>query len=183
MERITGPKAVVTGTAAAPLTDVWDRFVPIALPDVFPSAKGPIPAVVAVEGQNGRWDTVGRTRTVVLADGMHVQEEITFSDPSNGNPAQDTARFGYTVSGFSGPLSWLVSEARGYWVFESNGTHTHITWTYQFLPTSGLARPLASVIIALFWRRYMQDGMTNVTRITGQSSTQTGSGLATPRTA
>lgn len=178
-----GPSAVVTGTTNATVADVWKRFVPIALPEVFPNAKGPIPPVVAVEDQDGRWDTVGRARTVVLADGMRVREQITFSDPTNGAPAEGQARFGYTVSGFSGPLSWLVSEARGFWVFEGQGNQTKITWTYQFQPTSALTRPLAAAIIALFWRAYMKDGMHNVTRITGQSSTQTANGSATPRTA
>ena len=183
MDTISGPKAVVKGTAQGALAEVWERFVPIKLPEVFPNPIGPIPAVVAVEGQEGRWDTVGRSRTVVLADGMRVREEITHSDPTGGQPAQAIAAFRYKVSGFTGPLSWLVSEAHGHWLFEDKGAHTHITWTYQFQPTHALARPLAKAIIALFWRRYMNDGMQNVTRITGQSSTQTGSGFATPRTA
>ncbi|WP_299044898.1 SRPBCC family protein [uncultured Tateyamaria sp.] len=178
----SGPKAVVTGTAQGALAEVWDRFVPIKLPEVFPNPKGPIPAVVAVEDQDGRWDTVGKSRTVVLADGMRVREEITHSDPTGGQPAQAIAQFGYTVSGFTGPLSWLVSEAQGHWLFEDKGAHTRITWTYQFRPTHALARPLAKAIIALFWQRYMNEGMQNVTRITGQSSTQTASGSVTPRT-
>ncbi len=182
-DAISGPKAVVTGTAHGALAEVWERFVFVELPDVFPNPKGPIPAVVAVEDQDGRWDTVGRSRTVVLADGMRVHEEITHSNPTGGAPAQGRAEFGYTVSNFTGPLSWLVREAHGTWVFEDQGPDTHITWTYQFCPTHTLARPLAAAIIMLFWQRYMRDGMQNVTRITGQSKTQTGSGSATPRTA
>lgn len=178
-----GPSAVVVGTADAPITDVWERFVPITLPEVFPNAKGPIPPVVAVEDQDGRWDSVGRSRTVVLGDGMRVREEITFSDPTNGAPAQGNARFGYTVSEFSGPLSWLVSEARGFWEFEDQGDQTRISWSYQFQPTSAWARPFAAALIALFWRSYMKDGINNVTRLTSQPSTQIANGSATPRTA
>ena len=183
MSNDSGPKAIVTGAVHANLAEVWERFVPIDLPDVFPSAKGPIPAVVAVEDQDGRWDSVGRWRTVVLADGMRVREEITHCVPSDGAPAQNRAEFGYKVSGFTGPLSWLVKEAHGFWYFEEKGADTHIMWTYRFQPTHAFARPIAAAIIALFWRRYMQDGMQNVIRITGQSSTQIGNGLATPRTA
>ena len=161
-----GPSASVTATAQIPLDIAWDRFVPIQLPLVFPNAKGPIPPVIAVEGQTGRWDEVGRSRIVVLGDGAQVHEEITLSDPTGGaQPDGGLARFGYTVSGFSGTLGWMTSEARGAWHFEQNGDRTKIVWTYAFRPTHAIARPVLTFIVAAFWKRYMADGLVNVVRI------------------
>lgn len=167
-----GPSAVVSATADVPLTLAWERFVPIELPMVFPKAKGPIPPVVDVEGQTGRWDEVGRSRTVVLGDGARVNEQISFSDPTEGAAPKDgIAQFGYTVSGFSGPLGRLTREAQGFWRFEEVGNYTNITWTYGFLPTGTLARPVLSFIISAFWKRYMSDGMTNVVRVLEKEKT------------
>lgn len=161
-----GPSTVILATAQVPLAVAWERFVPIELPSVFPRAKGPIPSVVSVEGQTGRWDEVGRSRTVILGDGSRVEERVSFSDPTRGAAAVGgIARFGYTVSGFSGPLGRLTSEARGFWRFEEDGACSRITWTYGFRPTGALAQPILGVIIWAFWRRYMQGGMTNVVRI------------------
>ena len=160
-----GPSTSVRILVDAPIGQVWERFVPIELPQVFPRAKGPIPPVVATEGQDGRWDEVGRSRTVVLGDGSRVHEAITLSEPSGGAPAEGAARFGYTVSGFSGPLGRLAREARGFWTFEAHRDRTAIEWTYAFQPTGVLARPILAFIIATFWRSYMRDGMANVKRI------------------
>lgn len=161
-----GPSASVSATAQIPLGMAWDRFVPIELPKVFPNAKGPIPPVTAVEGQSGRWDEVGRSRIVVLGDGARVHEEITLSDPTGGaQPVGGSARFGYTVSNFTGPLGWMTSEARGIWHFKQDGNKTEILWTYAFRPTNAVARPVLCFIIAAFWKRYMLDGMANVVRI------------------
>lgn len=167
-----GPSAVISATAKVPLALAWERFVPVELPMVFPKAKGPIPPVVDVEGQTGRWDEVGRSRTVVLGDGARVNEQITFSNPTGGAAPKDGyANFGYTVSGFSGPLGRLTSEAQGFWRFEEVKNHTKITWTYGFRPTGALARPILSFIIGAFWKRYMSDGMTNVVRIVENAET------------
>ena len=160
-----GPSTSVSAVAAVPIAQAWGRFVPIELPQVFPRSKGPIPSVVGVEGQTGRWDEPGRSRTVVLGDGSRVHEAITRSEPSGGDaPAHGRARFGYTVSGFSGPLGRLAREARGLWTFEEHDGRTHIEWTYAFLPTGALARPVLALIIATFWRSYMRDGVANVVK-------------------
>ncbi|MCF7702413.1 hypothetical protein [Loktanella sp. M215] len=154
-----GPSAVVSATANIPLAVAWERFVPIELPMVFPKAKGPIPPVVAVEGQTGRWDEVGMSRTVVLGDGARLREQITLSNPTGGvPPANGSARFGYMVSGFSGPLGWMTNEARGLWQFEEVGEITKIIWTYGFKPTSVLSRPILGLIIAAFGRNICRTG-------------------------
>jgi len=141
------------------LPDVWDIFVPVFLPDLFPKAIGPIPPVVDVREQTGRWDEVGQTRTVVLGDGNTAREEITYSDPSGGQSAEHMAEFAYTVSGFTGPFAWLVRSAHGRWVFTAQSGETQVVWTYGFRATNILTRPLVALLAATFWRAYMRDGL------------------------
>ncbi|TFL16998.1 SRPBCC family protein [Jannaschia formosa] len=160
-----GPSTSVSASADVPLSLAWEGFVPIELPVVFPDRKGPIPPVVAVEGQTGRWDEVGRSRTVVIGDGSRVQETVTLSEPSGGAPpTAGRARFAYTVSGFSGPLGRLAKEARGLWVFTERDGRTIMEWTYAFVATGPLARPVLALVVVTFWRAYMRAGMANVVR-------------------
>lgn len=154
-----GPSARVDCVIGKALPKVWDIFVPISLPDLFPKAKGPIPPVVDVQDQTGRWDEVGQTRTVVLGDGNTAREEITYSAPSGGAAAECMAEFAYTVSGFTGPFSWLVKSAHGRWVFTAQSGETQVVWTYGFRATNILTRPLVALLAATFWRAYMRDGL------------------------
>lgn len=132
--------------------------MPVYLPDLFPKPKGPIPPVVDVRDQTGRWDEVGQTRTVVLGDGNTAREEITFSDPSGGGKAETYAEFAYTVSGFTGLFSWLVREAHGHWVFTPHQDGTQVVWTYGFRSTGVLTRPIIGLLARTFWKAYMRDG-------------------------
>jgi len=153
----------VRATAAVSLASTWDAFVPVALPDVFPKSKGPVPAVRGTSGQDGRWDVVGRSRSVHLSDGSTVREEITASEPNGGAlPAGNVATFGYRVTGFSGAIGLLAREAHGTWRFEQVGpSKTLIEWAYTFVPRGWGSLPLR-FILATFWRAYMRDGIENV---------------------
>lgn len=164
---MTAPTMTVTARANRPLAAVWDAFVPISLTEVFAHRKGPIPPVVDVRDQTGRWDKPGETRQVLMSSGMIVREEITYSDPTEGaSPSNGHARFAYKVTGMTGALGLLTKEARGSWTFTETGEQTDITWTYTFTPTHGLARPFLALLIRTFWKAYMQDGMSNVVKIT-----------------
>ncbi len=154
-----GPSARVACVIDSALPKVWDVFIPVSLPDLFPKAKGPIPPVVDVRDQTGRWDEVGRTRTVVLGDGNTAREKITYSDPSGGQAASDRAKFAYAVSGFTGPFAYLVREAHGHWVFTPGADGTHVGWTYGFRTASLVARPLVGLMAWSFWKAYMRDGL------------------------
>lgn len=162
-----GPHATVRATAAVPLALAWESFVPAALPDVFPKSKGPVPAVRSTSGQDGRWDVVGRSRSVHLSDGSTVHEEITASEPHGGAaPTRDVATFSYRVTGFSGAIGLLAQEAHGTWRFEQVGpARTEIKWTYTFVPLGWLRSVPLRFILATFWRAYMRDGIENVRRI------------------
>jgi hypothetical protein len=126
-------------------------LVPIDLTTIF-RGMAPLPAVSGVEDQIGRWDAVGQTRTVRLADGSSLREELTaFDSPTH---------FAYTIDDLTGPLRHLVRGMKGAWWFEEEPGNdgsptTAIRWRYAFLPRSAMARPFAWVIVRLFWRRYM----------------------------
>lgn len=167
MKAAAGPRATVRTIAAVSLASTWDAFVPVALPDVFPRSKGPVPAVRGTSGQDGRWDVVGRNRSVHLGDGSTVHEEITASEPHGGAPpAGNFATFGYRVTGFSGAIGFLAQEAHGIWRFEQvDPATTAIEWTYTFVPKGRLRSVPLRFILATFWRAYMRDGIENVGRI------------------
>lgn len=167
MKAATGPRATVRTTAGASLGSTWDAFVPVALPDVFPRSKGPVPAVRGTSGQDGRWDVVGRSRSVHLSDGSIVREEITASQPHEGaRPAGNVATFSYRVTGFSGAIGFLAQEAHGTWRFDQVGpARTDIEWTYTFVPNGRLRSVPLRFLLATFWHAYMRDGIENVRRI------------------
>ena len=166
-----GPSATVKTSAAVPLSTIWETFVEVGLPEVFPRSKGPVPAVLGTSGQEGRWDVVGRSRSVHLSDGATVHEEITASDPCGGAPPRGAvAKFDYRVSGFSGALGAFARQAHGTWRFEQVGPDkTEIVWTYVFIPTGRLGSLAVRFILATFWRSYMSDGIENVRRIAESS--------------
>jgi hypothetical protein len=174
---VRGPRATVETSAAVPLATAWETFVPVDLAEVFPNAKGPVPAVRGTSGQQGRWDVVGRSRSVHLGDGSTVHEEITASDPSGGaGPAGNVATFSYRVSGFTGPIGALAKEAHGTWRFEQiSPRKTVIRWTYIFVPKNGLASLPLRFVLATFWRAYMRDGIANVRRIAERQDLQAAS--------
>ena len=105
-----------------------------------------------MKGQDGRWDTPGRSRLVRLSDSTTVREEITLAEP----PSDGLARFGYAVTGFGGPFGRLTGEARGFWAFRAAGDETEIAWRYAFAPRSSMARPALAVVIPTLWRAYMR---------------------------
>ena len=159
-----GPRTSVRTTVAVPLASAWESFVPVKLADVFPDSKGPVPAVRSTSGQQGRWDVVGRSRSVHLSDGSTVREEITASDPTAGSPpVGNAASFSYRVSGFTGPIGLLAKEAHGAWRFEQVAPNrTRIEWIYSLGPKSWLTSVPLRFILATFWHSYMRDGIQNL---------------------
>lgn len=116
-------------------------------PTLFYPRFGPLPAVVEVRNQSGSWDTVGRTRTLMLSDGGHVVETIT--------DAHSPLLFGYELSDFQKLFGTLVSGARAEWRFEPLRSGAIVQWTYTFF-----ARPargwIVRLIVRLWWARYMR---------------------------
>ena len=141
----------VRAVVHSPRRRAFEVLVPIDLTTIF-RGMGPLPAVSGVEDQVGDWDAVGQTRTVRLADGSSLREELTAFDPP--------AHFAYTIDRLTGALRHLVHGMKGAWWFEEGSGDdgsptTAIRWRYAFQPRNAFARPLAVGIIRLFWQRYM----------------------------
>lgn len=115
-------------------------------PARFYGKFGPLPAVVAVTGQSGEWDTAGRTRKLELSDGGSVIETIT--------DVISPTLFAYDLSNFTGAFHHLVSGARAEWTFERTAVGTLVTWTYTFHGKPGRAW-IVRAIVKMWWARYM----------------------------
>jgi hypothetical protein len=111
---------------------------------------GPLPSVAETRNQTGPWDAAGRSRTVVFSDGSSATETLTGYEEAN--------RFSYRITGFTGVLRHLASEARGEWWFESTPADrvTSVVWRYEFVSRAKWLEPLVSLFTKRLWRGYMK---------------------------
>ena len=142
---MTGTSASASGIAASTPKRAYEISGPVD-PTRFYPKSGALPAVVAVRDQSGSWDTVGRTRMLMLSDGGHVIETITDTD--------SPTYFAYELSDFQKLFGALVSGARAEWRFEREAGGTSIRWTYTFFGKPGRGWIVAA-IVTLLWRPYM----------------------------
>jgi hypothetical protein len=149
----------VRGQVAAPIETVFDVFRTIDLTSIM-HGYGPLPAVARVEDQTGAWSSVGESRIIRLADGHGMLETLTRVDPPEG--------FAYTLSNLTNVLRFLVHRFHGTWAFEESPVEgepptgpvlVNATWRYEFDVRSQLTRPLAWLILTLFWRPYMKGAL------------------------
>lgn len=130
----TRPKQAYEASAPLDPTRFYPRF-------------GPLPAVIEVRNQSGRWNAVGRTRTLMLSDGGHVVETITDTN--------SPTLFAYELSDFQKLFGSLVSGARAEWRFEPSDGGTRVRWSYTFFARSARGW-LVWLIVKLWWGRYMK---------------------------
>ena len=123
------------------------------LPEVFSKRYAAIPAIREVRDQDGAWGTVGQTRTIVLADGGTMREELTRVDRPHG--------FGYAITDVTGPMKLLVASADGLWTFDPAGSGVSVTWAWEVRPASPLAA-LAMPVFARMWRGYARRAMVHL---------------------
>lgn len=130
-----------------PLTveQAFDRLLPLPLEQIFDRRYGPIPAVRGTDGPAEPWGTTGQQRTVRMADGGTVREELI--------RVERPGAFGYTLSQVTGPMRTLAARVDGVWSFDPVGTGTRITWQWTMHPASALAMPLLPVF-RRFWHGY-----------------------------
>src|SRR3982751_5860587 len=140
--------ATVITTIEAPQEKTFLHIVPIDLASIF-TGYGPLPSVTETLNQTGPWDAAGRSRTVVFSDGSSAQEALTGYEYPN--------RFTYRITGFTGVLRFLASEARGEWWFESvpGRLATTVRWRYEFVSRSKFLKPLIGLFTRSLWRGYM----------------------------
>jgi hypothetical protein len=144
--------ATVQTTIHVPRANAFEHIVPIDLASIF-TGYGPLPSVSKTLNASGAWDAAGRSRTVVFADGSSASESLTGYDFPNG--------FAYRITGFTGALKYLASEARGQWWFESGadkGT-TSVRWRYEFVSRFKILKPLVSLFTHRLWRGYMSKAL------------------------
>src|ERR1700710_723842 len=94
--------------------ELFDRVLHQPLDVLFNRRYGPIPRIRGVEGQSGTWGEVGQTRTVLLAGGGSMREELT--------QVERPRAFGYTITDVTGPMKPLVARVEGVWTFDPVGT-------------------------------------------------------------
>ena len=139
-----------------PVEEAFHRTLPMPLPELFRRWHGPFPPVKEVREQTGAWDAAGQTRTVRLAGGGGMREELTSVDPPRS--------FGYRLTEVRGPVALLVDHVLGEWIFTAVAGGTQITWRWDIYPKS----PLTSWALPLFarmWKGYAQQALRDLSSI------------------
>lgn len=133
-----------TRVVAVPVTEAFDRLLPVRLSELFSSWFGPLPPVRHTV-QEGAWGTPGQRRTVVFAGPGEVEETLLDVDRPHG--------FRYELNGPSGPMGLLVTRVHGTWAVAGTPAGTRITWAWAVEPRSRVAAA-AMPAFAFFWRGY-----------------------------
>jgi hypothetical protein len=128
----------------------YARVLAAPLEQVFSRRYLALPAVREVRDQAGAWGAAGQTRTVVLADGGTMREELTSVD--------EGSRFAYRIGHVTGPMKTLVGSLDGTWSFDPVGTGTRVTWTWTVHPASAAAG-LAMPVFARLWHGYARQAL------------------------
>lgn len=123
----------------------WTGVLDAPLNELFTERAGAIPPIKETTGQDGRWDAVGKTRTVVLADGSsNLETLVEYTQPSS---------YRYQLSDFTGPMKGLVAKVEGQFTFVPEGEGTRVTWSWRIHPTNPVTR-LFLPVLGVFWRKY-----------------------------
>ena len=140
-----------------PVEAAFDRLVPAPLHRVFARRYGPIPAVRSTEDEPSEpWGHAGQVRTVRLAGGGSMREQLTRVDRPT--------TFCYTLSHVSGSMRLLAARVDGLWRFDPVGTGTRITWQWSVHPASRLAAPVLPVF-ALLWQKYARQSLESIEQL------------------
>ena len=131
----------------------FDRTIVHPLPDLFRRRYGPLPPIKAVTGFTEPWSTVGQTRTIHLADGGTMLEELTMVDRPSC--------FAYRISDITGAMKPLIGGIEGSWSFEAVGTGTRVTWAWEVEPASTVSGHLMPVFGKL-WAGYARQVLENL---------------------
>ena len=124
--------------------DAFDRLLTLPLEQLFSRRFGPLPPVRGTD-QDGVWGTVGQQRTVRLADGGTMREELTTVDRPH--------RFDYGLSAITGPMKALVGRVDGRWAVEPAGTGCRIAWSWTVYPANSAAS-IGMSILGRLWHGY-----------------------------
>ena len=135
--------------------EAMQRFIPVPLTEIFDRRHLALPAIKRVDGPEGRFEQVGQSRTIHLADGGSMVETLTV--------VRAPDEFGYRISQVRGPLKPLAQEIRGLWTFTPVGAETRITWRWEVDPAL-LGRPVMPVF-TLMWRGYAAKALERLSEV------------------
>lgn len=130
---------------AVPVEEAFHRTLPMPLPDLFKRWHGPIPPIKEVREQTGEWDAAGQTRTVLLAGGGSMREELTSVDPPRS--------FGYLLTEVRGPMTVLVDRVAGQWMFTPADGGSEVTWRWS-IHRKSILTAWALPLFARIWKSY-----------------------------
>lgn len=134
----------------------FEELLPFDLAQLFSRRYAAIPPIKSVRDQVGAWGTPAQTRTIALADGGTMREELLEVTPST--------RFAYRITGITGPMKPLVDSLDGAWEFEPAGTGVRITWSWKLTPAGRLSS-LAMPVFRRMWQGYARQGFDNIERL------------------
>jgi hypothetical protein len=143
-------------TFPADVEDAFDEVLTHDLARLFDRRYAAIPPIRAVRDQAGSWGTPGQTRTIALADGGTMREELL--------EVIRPSRFGYRIGAITGPMKPLVHSLDGAWEFEPAGTGVRITWSWQVRPAGRLGR-LAMPVFRRMWLGYARQGFDSIEQL------------------
>lgn len=128
-----------------PLDEAFAATLTLPLEDLFTQRYGPIPPIKRTT-QDGEWAAVGQVRTIHLADGGSMREELRSIDAPR--------RFTYQLTEVTGPMKPIASSVDGAWSFEPFGTGCQVTWKWTIHPRSAIVGRLVLPLFARFWNGY-----------------------------
>lgn len=143
-------------TCPVPVERAFDIVMVAPLEQIFSRRFLAIPPISGVSGQEGTWATVGQTRTVRLADGGTMREELVSVDRPHS--------FGYRLGDVTGALKPLAGSVDGVWRFEPAGTGARITWAWTVHPASSAAG-LVMPVLGFLWRGYARRALERIEEI------------------
>ena len=118
---------------------------------------GPIPGAEKVDVIEGPYDHVGARREIHFDKGNIATEQLIRRDPY--------ANYAYEISHFNQLFGKLTNAAYGELWFDIVDNQTRITWKYTFTYRSFFARILLSLILSLYYTRFLKQALRNAAEI------------------
>jgi len=112
---------------------------------------GPIPGAEKVEILKGPYDFVGAERKIYFDAGNVATEELISRDPWTS--------YSYKISQFNQLFGKLTDAAFGQIWFDQINDQTRIKWKYTFTYKNIFAKALLSVILTLYYKRYLEKAL------------------------
>lgn len=131
----------------------FDELLSFDLSRLFSRRYAAIPPIKAVREQAGEWSTAAQTRTIALADGGTMREELL--------EVTRPERFAYRINEITGPMKPLVASVDGAWELEPAVTGVRITWAWTVHPAGRLGS-LAMPLFRRMWQGYARQGFDNI---------------------